>query len=117
MSCAALLERTPDPTGDDVKTAIGGHFCRCGVYPHVICRNVCRGQSVRGIVMAKQDTRTETFPISTASVVLGELTREIPVDEPPPLAPNAELAVIGRSVPASMAVPRSPAPPALRSTF
>ena len=36
MSCAALLERTPDPTVDDVNAAISGHFCRCGVYPHVI---------------------------------------------------------------------------------
>jgi xanthine dehydrogenase YagT iron-sulfur-binding subunit len=36
MSCAALLERNPDPTEDDVRAAIGGHFCRCGTYPHVV---------------------------------------------------------------------------------
>lgn len=36
MSCAALLERKPDPTADDVCAAISGHFCRCGTYPHVI---------------------------------------------------------------------------------
>jgi xanthine dehydrogenase YagT iron-sulfur-binding subunit len=36
MSCAALLERNSDPTADDVNAAIGGHFCRCGTYPHVV---------------------------------------------------------------------------------
>jgi aerobic-type carbon monoxide dehydrogenase small subunit (CoxS/CutS family) len=36
MSCAALLERTPMPTADDVRSAISGHICRCGTYPHVI---------------------------------------------------------------------------------
>ena len=36
MSCAALLEHTPDPTAEDVRAAISGHYCRCGTYPHVI---------------------------------------------------------------------------------
>jgi len=36
MSCAALLERNPHPTAEDVQTAISGHLCRCGTYPHVI---------------------------------------------------------------------------------
>jgi xanthine dehydrogenase YagT iron-sulfur-binding subunit len=35
MSCAALLERKPNPTAEDVQTAIGGHLCRCGTYPHI----------------------------------------------------------------------------------
>ena len=36
MSCAALIEKNPHPTEDEVKAAIGGHLCRCGTYPHVI---------------------------------------------------------------------------------
>ncbi|MGA8613036.1 MAG: (2Fe-2S)-binding protein [Xanthobacteraceae bacterium] len=36
MSCAALLERNAEPSVDDVRTAISGHICRCGTYPHVI---------------------------------------------------------------------------------
>ena len=36
MSCAALLEHTPHPTAEQVQTAISGHLCRCGTYPHVI---------------------------------------------------------------------------------
>jgi aerobic-type carbon monoxide dehydrogenase small subunit (CoxS/CutS family) len=36
MSCAALLEQHPNPSEDDVRKAISGHFCRCGTYPHVV---------------------------------------------------------------------------------
>jgi aerobic-type carbon monoxide dehydrogenase small subunit (CoxS/CutS family) len=35
MSCAALLERNPNPTLDDVRTATSGNLCRCGTYPKV----------------------------------------------------------------------------------
>jgi xanthine dehydrogenase YagR molybdenum-binding subunit len=44
-------------------------------------------------------TRTETFPFGIASLGLGQVTRQIPADEPPPLPPNAALAVIGRPTP------------------
>jgi xanthine dehydrogenase YagT iron-sulfur-binding subunit len=45
MSCAALLERVPDPTVDDVKAATGGHLCRCGVYPHVIAATLAAAKA------------------------------------------------------------------------
>lgn len=35
MSCAALLERNPNPTLQDVKVATSGNLCRCGTYPKV----------------------------------------------------------------------------------
>jgi xanthine dehydrogenase YagT iron-sulfur-binding subunit len=35
MSCAALVERDPDCTLEDVKSAISGHLCRCGTYPNI----------------------------------------------------------------------------------
>ena len=35
MSCAALLERNPDPKLADVKHAISGNLCRCGAYPKI----------------------------------------------------------------------------------
>ncbi|MGC1296977.1 MAG: (2Fe-2S)-binding protein [Alloacidobacterium sp.] len=35
MSCAALLERNPKPSLDDVKHAVSGNLCRCGTYPKV----------------------------------------------------------------------------------
>ena len=52
------------------------------------------------MTMAKQDTlRTEVFPFGIASVGLGTVERQISADEPPPLPPNSELAVIGKSFP------------------
>lgn len=44
-------------------------------------------------------TRGETFPVGINSVGLAQLTRQVPVDEPPALAPNAALAVIGKPTP------------------
>jgi xanthine dehydrogenase YagR molybdenum-binding subunit len=47
----------------------------------------------------EQTLRTETFPAGIASVGLGSVSRQIPADEPPPLPPNSELTVIGKSFP------------------
>jgi len=35
MSCAALLQRNPNPTLAEVKYAVSGNLCRCGTYPKV----------------------------------------------------------------------------------
>ena len=43
--------------------------------------------------------RTETFPVGVVGVGLAEETRQVPAGEPPPLPPNAELAVIGKPYP------------------
>jgi aerobic-type carbon monoxide dehydrogenase small subunit (CoxS/CutS family) len=48
MSCAALLERTPDPTAEDVQNAISGHLCRCGTYPHVIAATLAAAKARKG---------------------------------------------------------------------
>ncbi len=45
MSCAALLERNPNPTVDDVKTAVSGNICRCGTYPKVFEAALAASQS------------------------------------------------------------------------
>ena len=44
-------------------------------------------------------TRLEKFPSGIVSVGLGEVARQVPLDEPPPLPPNAVLAVIGKPIP------------------
>jgi len=36
LSCAALIERVPQPTEEDARAAISGHLCRCGAYQHVV---------------------------------------------------------------------------------
>jgi xanthine dehydrogenase YagT iron-sulfur-binding subunit len=35
MTCAALLQRNPDPNLADVKHAVSGNLCRCGTYPKI----------------------------------------------------------------------------------
>ncbi len=41
MTAAALLERNPDPTDDQIDSAMAGNLCRCGTY-HRIRRAVRR---------------------------------------------------------------------------
>ena len=43
--------------------------------------------------------RTEKLPLGIAGVSLGQASRQIPVDDPPPLAPNADLTIVGKSIP------------------
>ena len=35
MSAAALLERNPKPTREDIRTAMNGNICRCGTYNRI----------------------------------------------------------------------------------
>ena len=48
MSCAALVERNPDPSSEDVKTAISGHLCRCGTYQNVIAATMAAAKVRKG---------------------------------------------------------------------
>ncbi|HWM85074.1 MAG TPA: (2Fe-2S)-binding protein [Kofleriaceae bacterium] len=47
MSCAALLERNPSPSLDDVRTATSGNLCRCGTYPNVFDATLAAARSPR----------------------------------------------------------------------
>jgi xanthine dehydrogenase YagT iron-sulfur-binding subunit len=47
MSCAALLDRNPNPTMDDVKQACSGNLCRCGTYPKVFESALAAAKSAR----------------------------------------------------------------------
>jgi isoquinoline 1-oxidoreductase alpha subunit len=35
MSAVALLEEIPEPTDEDIDTAMSGNLCRCGTYPRI----------------------------------------------------------------------------------
>lgn len=35
MSAAALLKRNPNPSDDDIDSAMAGNLCRCGSYPRI----------------------------------------------------------------------------------
>jgi carbon-monoxide dehydrogenase small subunit/xanthine dehydrogenase YagT iron-sulfur-binding subunit len=47
MSCAALVERNPDCSLDDVKAATSGHLCRCGTYPNVFKATLAAAAALR----------------------------------------------------------------------
>ena len=36
IAATALLERIPNPTRDEIKTAMNGHLCRCGAHLRII---------------------------------------------------------------------------------
>lgn len=48
MSCAALVDRKPDCTLDDVKEAISGHLCRCGTYQNVFHATLSAAKAKNG---------------------------------------------------------------------
>jgi aerobic-type carbon monoxide dehydrogenase small subunit (CoxS/CutS family) len=33
---AELLSKNPQPTVEQIRTAMNGHLCRCGTYPRII---------------------------------------------------------------------------------
>jgi aerobic-type carbon monoxide dehydrogenase small subunit (CoxS/CutS family) len=47
MSCAALLERNPNPTEHDVRHAVSGNLCRCGTYPKVFAATLDAAGTLR----------------------------------------------------------------------
>jgi aerobic-type carbon monoxide dehydrogenase small subunit (CoxS/CutS family) len=48
MSCAQLVDKNPQCTLDDVKTAISGHLCRCGTYPNIFKATLAAAASRTG---------------------------------------------------------------------
>ncbi len=51
VAAKACLDRTPRPTLDQVREALGGHLCRCGTYPRIfeaVLSAAARGPSAKG---------------------------------------------------------------------
>ena len=44
MSCAAVVQNTPQPTAEQVISAISGHLCRCGTYPKVVAATLAAAE-------------------------------------------------------------------------
>jgi xanthine dehydrogenase YagT iron-sulfur-binding subunit len=57
MSCAALVDRNPDCTLDDVRAAVSGHLCRCGTYPNVFKATLAAAGAVRASDAGRGDRR------------------------------------------------------------
>jgi nicotinate dehydrogenase subunit A len=47
VTAFALLESNPTPTEDEIRTALDGHLCRCGVQPRIL-RAVRRAAAAAG---------------------------------------------------------------------
>jgi xanthine dehydrogenase YagT iron-sulfur-binding subunit len=56
MSCAALLERNPNPNLSDVKHAVSGNLCRCGTYPKVFAATLDVAQQRASLVTLAMET-------------------------------------------------------------
>jgi len=41
MSAKALLDRNPNPTSEEIKTALAGNLCRCGAYNKILYSIKC----------------------------------------------------------------------------
>jgi isoquinoline 1-oxidoreductase subunit alpha len=48
MQAATLLAATPDPTDDDIDTALSGNLCRCGTYPRIRAAVHAAAANLRG---------------------------------------------------------------------
>jgi xanthine dehydrogenase YagT iron-sulfur-binding subunit len=47
MSCAALVNRNPSCTLDDVKAVVSGHLCRCGTYPNIFKATLAAAERIK----------------------------------------------------------------------
>jgi aerobic-type carbon monoxide dehydrogenase small subunit (CoxS/CutS family) len=44
LAAAALLERHPEPTEDEVRRGMSGNLCRCGTYPRIVKAVIAAGR-------------------------------------------------------------------------
>jgi aerobic-type carbon monoxide dehydrogenase small subunit (CoxS/CutS family) len=52
MTAKALLDRSPNPTEEEIKTALEGNICRCGTYP----------QHIPAVLQAASEIQEEEAP-------------------------------------------------------
>ena len=47
MSAAGLLNRTPDPTEEEIRVALSGNICRCSGYVQIVAAVKAAAQILR----------------------------------------------------------------------
>ncbi len=47
VKAVELLERNPDPTVAEIRSAMNGHLCRCGTYPRIVAAIRRAAQAIR----------------------------------------------------------------------
>ena len=63
MSAAALLKNTPNPSDEEIDTAMSGNLCRCGTYPRI-----------------RAAIKTAAQTLDTQTIEGGETTEGTPTD-------------------------------------
>jgi isoquinoline 1-oxidoreductase alpha subunit len=66
MTAKALLDRTPDPSDEQVDAAMSNNLCRCGTYPR-IRKAIHRAAELRKAAQAMLEIREEIFAVKGAS--------------------------------------------------
>jgi 4-hydroxybenzoyl-CoA reductase subunit alpha len=75
MSAKALIDRNPDPTEEEIRTALGGNLCRCAAYPRIV-QAVQTWRSFEGVPLdARPHTPTERDQQRDLDVVSHGVTR------------------------------------------
>ena len=47
MSAAGLLNRTPDPTEEEIRVALSGNICRCSGYVQIVAAVKAAAETLR----------------------------------------------------------------------
>ena len=63
MSAAALLEKNPSPTDDEIDHAMKGNICRCGTYVRIKSAIRTASASMVASVLFYDATQTEETPV------------------------------------------------------
>ena len=64
MTAAALLQKNPKPSRDQIVAAMDGNICRCGTYSHII-KAVQRASRSMEKQAAAPTKRAEATPATT----------------------------------------------------
>ena len=79
MSCAALLARTPNPTDEEIASAMNGNLCRCGTYVRIKRRGQARRDAEELAMRSRRDVLRDAKTGSSTSTEAGA-TRHIATD-------------------------------------
>lgn len=60
MTAYELLQRNPDPTEEEIRSAISGNTCRCTGYKHIV-------DAIRAAAQAMQQPSSATTPLGTTA--------------------------------------------------
>ena len=73
VTAKGLLDKNPDPSVDQVKSALAGHICRCAAYPNIIRAVVDSAAVLRGKKIQIEPETDSVVQIKMPMVLLSDL--------------------------------------------